>query len=140
MVDSEEMTIFERLLTYKDFLHSETFDVPFLDEKITVFWMTLTADEIPPVEEPQHFDVADFGTKMRWLNKYQDKKVFTMIDKAQRLHPDKIPKECFLTEKVWEEICEKFPDIRDEIVGRITGSTKRIIESFFGGQKTVESQ
>lgn len=128
---------FEALLAQKDRLYSINIRIPSQTKPLVVFYRFLTEEEmkdIPPL--PEDILDRDPQEKMRALNEMVEEKVWKMIEKA--MDENKIEKEYQMTRAQWDSLRESFPDAYNEIVGRISGRTQRIAETFIGGQPTPE--
>jgi hypothetical protein len=132
----EELSTFDEILSYKDKLLSAKIYIPFLNKTIKVYYMILKKGEMPKEDLPKDFFDSDTEKRTSYVFNFTERRVWLMINKANK--SKLIDKKNTLSKKQWDNLGESFPEVRDQIIAEITGTTKRVFQNFMSGQPLQE--
>ncbi len=130
--DAADENLTLKLLSRADKLFHIDIETPFLEEPLRVFYRSLSEGEDPPFDPPKDFETLDRKTRIEFVFAHNGKKVWAMIEKAQRENASEIPAKYRMTRESWDELGRRLPGIRDAIVMEITGMSDRVADAFFG--------
>jgi hypothetical protein len=134
--DRQEENIFEKLLSYKDKVHRVTVRAPFLEEPIIIHYMALKEGEFEPPDFPEGFTEYTPGDKIRTLLEYQEMRVWTMIEKANKNKDT--PEKYKMTREQFFGLKENFFDVYQQIVAMVSGTAQETLRTFIDGQPSQD--
>lgn len=136
--EKKDVSEFKRLLAGVNAVRKETFNFPFYDRPITVYYKTLKSVDIPEQTlQPDFFDLPAKERTLILLEQQADI-VFEMIQKAQK--EGEVPDASKIDRETWDALRTDAPQAYQTIVGRISGLLDQVTQRFFGGPRTPESE
>lgn len=139
-----ESNVFTKLLGLKDKVFHVESDAPFMEEPLRVYYAVPKEGEVVDsgVEFPKSREELDELTtedRLQLMVDFEIDYVWSMINKAQEMG-DSVPEQYRITKQMWDDMGKHFPFVRNDIIGKITGGTKRLAEGFLSGPKTPRSE
>ena len=131
MTKEQDENRFRALLAKKDAVFKRSYNFPYLDEPLVVYFKILKSGEQPDSDLSGYSELSAEDRSKRNLQAISDK-VFAMIDKANR--DGATPEEFKVSRQMWDELRRDIPEVHDRIAMDISGLSGMLEERFFGGR------
>jgi len=132
-----------KLLELKDGIFFVEVSPEYFDRAVRVYYSLLKKGEVDTTgvklpSTPEEYADMTVEDKKIFLDDTEAEYVFQMIDKAQATGD--VPSKYMITRERWDELGEHFSSLRIELIGKITGGTRKMVEGFFGGRSNQHTR